>query len=290
MGIFNKLKNIFYDEELIEDTDEEEELELKKVDREVKREKVSEDGPKVEEIKIIKQEPKLDEPKIVDSFDEEPAKERELFRSERVFNFTELDDDEEEMNIPPKRNVLNTESRVTRSSDRVTNVDITPPEQPKVFKPSPIISPIYGILDKDYKKEEVVSKKETAVKEIDSPAKNYDSVRRKAYGTLEDDLEDTLNSINKITPEQIKSEEVKDELEEKSNQLDEILNKMEKTSSVSVGDLEDKLKLEHFDDDDDEDEYAKREERQDLEQTLTDSTLEHDLFNLIDSMYDDKEE
>ena len=292
MGIFNKLKNIFYDEEVIEEIDDEdeEEVELKKVDREVKREKVNDDGPKVEEIKIIKQEPKLDEPKIVDSFDDDMPKERELFRSERVFNFTELDDDEEEMNIPPKRNVLNTESRVTRSSDRVTNVDITPPEQPKVFKPSPIISPIYGILDKDYKKEEVVSKKETAVKEIDSPAKNYDSVRRKAYGTLEDDLEDTLNSINKITPEQIKSEEVKDELEEKSNQLDEILNKMEKTSSVSVGDLEDKLKLEHFDDDDDEDEYAKREERQDLEQTLTDSTLEHDLFNLIDSMYDDKEE
>ena len=46
------------------------------------------------------------------------------------------------------------------------------------------------------------------VKEIETPARDYDSVRRKAYGTLEDELEDTLNSMNKITPETI-SKEVK---------------------------------------------------------------------------------
>ncbi len=301
MGLFSKLKNIFYDEEIVEEDidNEEEEEELRKVDKEVRKDK--EDGPKVEEIKIIKQEPKIEEIKEVEraSFEEEP-KERELFRSERVFNFTELDD-EEETTLPPKRNILSSESRASRSTERTTNIDITPPEQPKVFKPSPIISPIYGILDKDYKKEEIISKKETVVKEIDSPAKKYDSVRRKAYGTLEDELEDTLNSINKITPDLIAKEEskkepkeesrdelkeelhndIKDDLEEKSNQLDEILDKMEKTSSVSVGDLEDKIKLEHFDDDDEDDNADK---------TLTDSTLEHDLFNLIDSMYDDKEE
>ena len=56
------------------------------------------------------------------------------------------------------------------------------------------------------------------------------------------------------------------------------------TSTVSVGELEDKLEIEHFDDEDEE------EEKLNIDKTMTDSTLEHDLFNLIDSMYDDKEE
>ena len=41
------------------------------------------------------------------------------------------------------------------------------------------------------------------------------------------------------------------------------------------------MELEHFDDEDDESVSDK---------TMTNSTLEHDLFNLIDSMYDDKED
>ena len=51
------------------------------------------------------------------------------------------------------------------------------------FKPSPIISPIYGILDKNYKKEDVVSKREIHI--TSSYAKNnmnVDDIRNKAYG------------------------------------------------------------------------------------------------------------
>ena len=51
------------------------------------------------------------------------------------------------------------------------------------FKPSPIISPIYGILDKNYRKEDVVSKKEIHI--TSSYAKsnmNVDDIRNKAYG------------------------------------------------------------------------------------------------------------
>jgi len=268
MGVFNKLKNIFYDEEIIEEDD-----------KKVVKSKYEDDGftreleikPKVEEIKVIKQELPKEEPKIVvDEFEtKKELEEPQLFRSERKFNFTELNDDD--MDFPPRKNVLVNESR-----SRVTESKPVEVEQPRVFKPSPIISPIYGILDKDYKKEEIVSRKDTPVKEIENTARNYDSVRRKAYGTLEDDLEDTLNSMNKITPEEIKNEE---KIEE-PNKIDEIINKMEKTSSVSVGELEDKLELEHFDDEEDES----------TDKTMTDSTLEHDLFNLIDSMYDDKEE
>ena len=80
---------------------------------------------------------------------------------------------------------------------RSTQPVITPPEpeKPKMFKPSPIISPVYGILDKDYKKEEVKSKTTVNPEPVKPKVTVYDTVRRKAYGTLEDDLEDTLNSL-----------------------------------------------------------------------------------------------
>lgn len=280
MGVFSKLKNIFYDEEYV---DEPAEAEIKKVDKVVKKE-VEEAKPRVEEIKITREEPKREEAKRVV---EEPKpsndfSERELFKSERTFNFTEFDDDEE---LPPRRNVLSPEPKVAKRTE-VQKPAI--PEQPKIFKPSPIISPIYGILDKDYKKDEVVSKPVREEKPvIKDSATTYDTVRRKAYGTLEDELEDTLNSMNKLTPEAISNEVNKidksvDELDKKTNKIEDLISKIESTTSdVSVGELEDKMELEHFDDDDDEPVSDK---------TMTNSTLEHDLFNLIDSMYDDKED
>lgn len=280
MGVFSKLKNIFYDEEYV---DEPAEAEIKKVDKVVKKE-VEEAKPRVEEIKITREEPKREEAKRVV---EEPKpsndfSERELFRSERTFNFTEFDDDEE---LPPRRNVLSPEPKVAKRTE-VQKPAI--PEQPKIFKPSPIISPIYGILDKDYKKDEVVSKPVREEKPvIKDSATTYDTVRRKAYGTLEDELEDTLNSMNKLTPEAISNEVNKidksvDELDKKTNKIEDLISKIESTTSdVSVGELENKMELEHFDDDDDEPVSDK---------TMTNSTLEHDLFNLIDSMYDDKED
>ena len=267
MGVFSKLKNIFYDEEYIDEP----EAEIKKVDKVVQKE-VEEAKPRVEEIKITREEPKSSN----------DFSERELFRSERTFNFTEFDDDEE---LPPRRNVLSPEPKVAK---RVEVQKPAIPEQPKIFKPSPVISPIYGILDKDYKKDEVVSK---TVREekivIKDSATTYDTVRRKAYGTLEDELEDTLNSMNKLTPEAISNEvnkidESVNELDKTTNKIEDLISKIESTTSdISVGELEDKMELEHFDDEDDEPVSDK---------TMTNSTLEHDLFNLIDSMYDDKED
>ena len=286
MKLLNKLKNIFYDEEIIDEP----ETEIKKVDKVAKKE--VEEKPRVEEIKITREEPKR-EVEEVKRVVEEPKKEnnnfseRELFRSERTFNFTEFDDDE--VDLPPRRSVLNPEPKVTKRQE-VQKPAI--PEQPKIFKPSPIISPIYGILDKDYKKDEVVTKTITKKEEpvIKDSASTYDTVRRKAYGTLEDELEDTLNSMNKLTPEVISNEinkidESVNELDKKTSKIEDIISKIESTTSdVSVGELEDKMELEHFDDTDDEDSNSE------LEKTMTNSTLEHDLFNLIDSMYDDKED
>lgn len=85
----------------------------------------------------------------------------------------------------------------------------------KPFTPSPVISPVYGILDKNYKKDDIVDKqggmkREPLVKTVSKPViqkeetelrksstlyeVDIDSVRKKAYGELED-LENTLTSI-----------------------------------------------------------------------------------------------
>lgn len=288
MGIISKLKGIFYDEV---EVDEEE---VKKVEHitstPVKKEESKiEEKPKIEEIKYKPKE-KEEPVKVEEKKEDNGFNERDLFRSERTFNFTEFDNDEEEV-IPQRRNVLVKENKTAK----VENPTI--PETPKVFKPSPIISPIYGILDKDYKKEEIKSKEQAMTPKITANLTTYDTVRRKAYGTLEEELEDTLNSINKITPDTIHNEEVKETresrlvkeepkvVEKKKPRLEELLTKIEDATeeldkTLPIGVLEDRVKLENFDD---EDEGVS-------DKTITDTTLEHDLFNLIDSMYDDKED
>ena len=56
-------------------------------------------------------------------------------------------------------------------------------DEKTVFKPSPIISPIYGILDKNYKKEDVVQKKDVKITTSYSRSRvSVDDVRNKALG------------------------------------------------------------------------------------------------------------
>lgn len=59
------------------------------------------------------------------------------------------------------------------------------------FKPSPIISPIYGILDKNYKKEDVVPKKEIRLTTNYTRSNvSVDDIRNKAYGEKEEDKDE----------------------------------------------------------------------------------------------------
>ncbi len=83
------------------------------------------------------------------------------------------------------------------------------------FKPSPIISPIYGILDKNYRKEDVVSKKEVHI--TSSYAKsnmNVDDIRNKAYGRRSSDYVEELTNPPeppKTLPPAFEVEESEDE-------------------------------------------------------------------------------
>lgn len=66
----------------------------------------------------------------------------------------------------------------------------TKKEETRVFKPSPIISPIYGILDKNYRKEEVVTKRETRIASTYKKP-DLDSVRNRAFAKIDEDKEVT---------------------------------------------------------------------------------------------------
>jgi len=61
------------------------------------------------------------------------------------------------------------------------------------FKASPVISPVYGVLDKNYTKEEVKERTDdnTTMKR---PSKkvDFETVRKKAFGNLVDDIKDNM--------------------------------------------------------------------------------------------------
>lgn len=281
MGVFNKLKSIFYDEVVVEEDGKTQELD--KANKIVKKEtSVKDEAPKVEELKFktIEMDPVEEVVKKVEK-KEEPQSDRDLFRSERTFNFVDFTDEEEEEKTRQKRNVLDESNRVMRSTEPARE------EAPKVFKPTPVISPIWGVLDKDYKKEEI-KEKSLPTETFTSSVTDYDNVRRKAYGTLEDDLEDTLNSLNTVTTDEIKERIDKknkdvEVLDSRTAKIEDIIGKIDEATdeldkSMSLEEAENKVKIKNFDDDDDEKDLT--------DKTLTDSTLEHDLFNLIDSMYD----
>ncbi len=93
----------------------------------------------------------------------------------------------------------------------------------KPFTPSPVISPVYGILDKNYKKDDIVDKqggmkREKVVKPIvhkEEPVKkeevfevDIDKVRMKAYGELED-YEKNISEIETPALKNDKKEEIK---------------------------------------------------------------------------------
>ena len=106
-------------------------------------------------------------------------------------------------------------------------------EEKTYFKPSPIISPIYGILDKNYKKEDVVQKREIkTTNSFERDKVSIDDVRKKAYGTISDDIENELRENNDTYVE-----------EEEENILVDLNDEKPAVKEVTMGDA-----VEYFED------------------------------------------
>ena len=211
MSLLDKVKNLFY-----EDGEEEpiksEMIQVEIPAPEVKREVIKEDD--VSDNKVLKEEAKT------------PV----------FFN----DDDFKELEKPKE---------VVKSS-YLKEKPVIKKEEKKIFKPTPIISPVYGVLDKNYHKEDITSKRQVSLS--DTARLSIDDVRKKAYGTLEDDLENTMFGSNSILfNKETEKEEIKEE--------------------TLLKDLTDVIEL-----DEDEKEIETENPKDDK-----------DLFDLIDSMYEE---
>ena len=315
MGLFDKLKNVFFEEEYVE------------VEEPVKKEKVTVakkiENPEIKEIKKIKEEikPKVEKEPASEEKKEFPKQPEHDFKFPMDFDDKDFEVEEKKV-IPPKEVVVEAESVYVR--DKVmyeepivdyhnTNYqglyEGSEKKDKKVgFSPSPIISPIYGILDKNYKKEQIVTKKEIRLS-VTPKKVDLDYVREKAYGDLANDITASID------------EEVKSNNDKKVNNDDLLYDLSEEDSPavkvVTVGDAE-----EYFNDlgleynVDYKVEQEKRDDKEKSKENITrrtqkkhdidikdeydsdnsDVTVENkkddddcNLFDLIDSMYEDKE-
>lgn len=215
MGLLDKIKDLFIDE-IVED----EEVELEEENKE-KYEEPKDVLPKVMRETIAKDEEK--KKKVDFDFNLEPEKPKEEQPKKETKSFSFPIDFEDDF-VPKRRsnvNVLEAEKQAAIEKEREQKIkeqrlreqkakeeivkpktsSLYPPkekvvEKPK-FKASPVISPVYGILDKNYRKEEVVEKEE-AQTTMQRPSKkvDFETVRKKAFGNLTDELKDNLMCEN----------------------------------------------------------------------------------------------
>ena len=301
MGLFGKIKNIFYDEEIVD----------------VPEEPKSVEKPKIEEVKVEKKvEPIKRETPVINTTP--TYSEREIFTREttNTFKFPMLDE-EEVKPVTTRVNALESarmekkkeeteKARTDKYKDLFKENTTTSSKPDRIFKPSPVISPVYGVLDKNYTREEIIERQENITRTTNPKDMNYDAVRRKAYGTLEDELESTLS---KLSEPEIHEKVEKPVTKEEEKSIEDLLNEIEGNRNMSIGDIEEKIKdkmeeeeEESISDDEFLKEFMARTSKKEEEETIkeekattkeedvdADKTLEHDLFNLIDSMYEDKE-
>ena len=300
MGLVSKLKNILF---------EEEEVEIPVIEKKEKKPEVVREYkelPKKEEVKVtnyqnyddiapaIHEEKRLEEKARVSN--NNVVSEREIFKSEKTFNFPAFDEEEFDSFVPKKRatNVLEHERKKQEKKTEVKPdyrrdykrvEEVKDVREVKKFRPSPIISPVYGILDKNYTPDEITTRTEV----VTTRSLDVDSVRKKAFGTKEE--KEAIK--NKEKEEEILMDKSLEERLEKARTIDELL----KDSSDEVIDIPasiDEEIDESFPSIDrlDEEEIVKPVKKVNTQEKKIeeDDTLENDLFDLIDSMYENREE
>ena len=246
MGFLDKIKDIFYEEE----------EQIEKAKKEEKKEEVKEQP---------KEETKPD-PAFVLS-------ERDLFKTDPKFkfpiNFEEEDFKEEKKEEPEEEQEKYIEVKTK-----------TVIEEKKIFRPSPVISPVYGILDKNYRKGDIVEKGSASGFDLDGKI-DVDSVMKKAYGEIE--VQKTITREEKfytnIEPEIYKEEE-----------------SIEKESEINLFETlkEDKplSRVEMKEEDYEEESYDLNEIDDKIKSidALLKETSDDDFYKLVDNMYREEEE
>ena len=302
-GFFGKLKNILF----VDDDDHGEEL-------------PDYTEPKEENEKVIVHENPEEEKVIPSRFDIEKPIDDVIMEPNKIEQVDEIVTEHEEIKIegPEEKpspflsfdedEFKNFTSRVARNEARVreeTKPEYTVKERltynlpntgksamssvgntgtsKKPFTPSPVMSPVYGILDKNYSKEDIIDKR-TDRRQIKFDS--VDRVRRKALGeeekpmvkkidietTIEEDLEPLPKTKPVIEEEPvIKKEEHHIEVKEEKREP-KILSREEKNNNI-VKEMPRPLK-------------PRREEIEDIEEEKVVSPIESELNEMIDNYTD----
>ena len=256
MSVFKKIKDVLFDIEDDEDTS-------------VSRETTT---------KVVKENNPIKEVKMPVEYNHDDESSSETPKKNNSFNFPlDFDDDlpsrSDKSSVEPKKNTYNKVNndlfdddfdvpRRNRGDYIVKETDYNKKEQPrdyskflqpkkeekKIFRPSPVISPVYGVLNQNYTKDDVIVKTDTGVK---SPT-----------------LEDVRKTLDEIL---INNQNIKEEPEIEETPVEKVDKNVELEKKIEVK-AEEKVNV------------------SDVDNKSEDDTLEKDLFNLIDSMYENKDE
>ncbi len=298
MSIMNKVKNFFYED--VEEDYEEEKREEKKKFNFFKKE------PKIETKEEINEEVAVDVKQEANN----DLSERELFKSERTFNFPmdmgdeifDKEEKEEKKEDTFVRREPVKEQTYTRSIYHNISREEPKQEEKKHFKPSPVISPVYGILDKNYTVDDVVDADKTKEFSFDKKIVDYDSVRNRAYKDVDEELEKTMNNdiFYNLDREEEKEEELPVEEPSVIITYDEIEAEVEepkqaeevefKEPEVIVPKEKEEIPEEEEEDDIAPDVKIETPKKKKTKKTEEKEDKKEDLFNLIDNMYNEEEE
>ena len=289
MGLFSKVKDILFEEEEVTEAIPQikEEPVAKRMEKPIEKEEVHEhvhvhaEEPK----KVVKEVEEEETPIRIDTISDE-----DLF-AEKSFPFQDFDEEEFSNSFPRKETVNPNMSRVQKPKnvnvleyERNKKIErntplgrpeaIQTPVDRKKFKPSPIISPVYGILNEDYRIEDIRNRNEEETLTIEE-------VRKKAFEPEKEE------KVVKETLEDTVTVKIKEPEEEKIQKVKTIDDLLEDTTEEVID-----IKPTQNDDYDIEYDEVKEEEKE-VEpgnRFDDDETLENDLFDLIDSMYDQRED
>ncbi|MFA5408067.1 MAG: hypothetical protein WC343_04770 [Bacilli bacterium] len=239
MKFIDKIKNYFYD-------DEDEEASKKKAVS------VSEQ-PTTKQKTVTKDEGKAP----IKDTTSDVVSERELFRSESSFNFPIIFDDEDFKDDKRKDTGIN-----VLKKEQTKAVEFN---EKRVFKPSPNISPVYGIID-------TASKTETK-NDSDNLFNLYETNKKV-------DIDDVLGRVYSAKRVEMKRDNY---TETKSDNKDDLT--IDLFNSVEPQPKEEILKVEHINE-----QVESTDEKLKTIDELLANTDEEDFYSLVDSMYkEDKE-
>ena len=289
MSFVKKIKDILFDEEEVTEPIKIRDENVEEVPKIVKIEPIREERKEVFKERTVEKEV-VEEPKRVENSFQFPDFDEEEFVSsiKRPRETQNILDIEAKKSVP-RRNEYKRIDRV-EPRDMRDSRDNRELVDKKKFKPSPIISPVYGILNQDYRAEDIVKREDV------SSNITIEEVRKKAFETpvrevqkqplVEETIDEPVvtffeekDSLNNSNNEKVNYKSIDELLEEASTEIP-----LEDTIEIPAANNLDAIEeeLEKLDTEVKDDNSS--------EKNNLDDTLDSDLFELIDSMYDDREE